>query len=101
MHRNRSLCISRRTFVSRAWDTRANRLAIRFVNLNEKGLPRRWTVLKLICGADPLVRGRPPGRLHQSSEILWSPVTADEGVGRGPGGPPHKSDCPVNSWTLH
>ena len=37
------------------------------------------------CGADLLVRGRPPGRLYRRSE------EADEDVGRGPGGPPHES----------
>ena len=26
---------------------------------------------------------------------------AGRGAGCGPGGPPHKSDCPVHSWTLH
>jgi len=34
-------------------------------------------------GADPLVRGRPPGRLAAR------PTKADDGVGSGPGGPPH------------
>jgi len=34
-----------------------------------------------LCGADPLVRAGPPGPA--------SDPEADEGVGRGPGGPPH------------
>jgi hypothetical protein len=37
-------------------------------------------------GADPLVRGRPPGRPFRGLHTL---TKADEGVGRGPGGPPH------------
>src|SRR5213078_506224 len=37
------------------------------------------------CRADPLVRGRPPGR------PLRSTGQPDRGVRRGPGGPPHQS----------
>jgi hypothetical protein len=34
-------------------------------------------------GADPLVRSQPPGWLSSTGQ-------ADGGVGRGPGGPPHR-----------
>src|SRR5260370_19039046 len=36
------------------------------------------------CGADALVRAGPPGPALPMSD------QADQGVGRGPGGPPHK-----------
>src|SRR6202142_1982227 len=41
----------------------------------------------LACGADPLVRTGPPGPVSSLTQ-------ADEGVGRGPGGPPPPYDCP-------
>jgi predicted TIM-barrel fold metal-dependent hydrolase len=37
------------------------------------------------CGADPLVRAGPPG------PAILAGQEADEGVGRGPGGPPHNN----------
>ena len=37
------------------------------------------------CGADALVRAGPPGPAFPASE------QADQGVGRGPGGPPHQN----------
>src|SRR5437763_15497434 len=41
-------------------------------------------------GADPLVRGRPPGRPASTKTGCWSPGRqAGQGAGRGPGGPPH------------
>jgi glycosyltransferase involved in cell wall biosynthesis len=41
------------------------------------------------CGADPLVRGRPPGRPVAKGGVFTTSDQADQGVGRGPGGPPH------------
>ena len=43
------------------------------------------------CGADPLVRAGPPGPAFALRANIrpWS-KEAYEGVGRGPGGPPHK-----------
>ena len=42
-----------------------------------------------ICGADPWfwgpLWGQPPGWLSSTGQ-------ADEGVGRGPGGPPHRNN---------
>jgi len=54
--------------------------------------------LKKSCGADAHVRAGPPGPAASGAEDLayipkhfcfgeW----ADEGVGRGPGGPPHRT----------
>ena len=40
-------------------------------------------------GADALVRAGPPGPAFSSINDLDLPRQADEGVGRGPGGPPH------------
>jgi hypothetical protein len=39
-----------------------------------------------ISGAEPLVCAGPPGPALRASSISYQ---ADEGVGRGPGGPPH------------
>jgi len=58
-----------------------------------------WTGVRRFCGADPLVRGRPPGRpvRHDAMPLLDS-EQADEGVGRGPGGPPHLSFNNLSSY---
>ena len=46
----------------------------------------------IACGADPLVRGRPPGRpARPCVEANLGDPQRDEGVPRGPGGPPHNS----------
>src|ERR1035437_4106861 len=56
--------------------------------LNRNACPASWnTELTVMghqpCGADPLFRAGPPGPALAASE------QADQGVGRGPGGPPH------------
>src|SRR5207302_3316543 len=43
----------------------------------------------LPSGADPLVRAGPPGPACR--ELSADSPQADEGVGRGPGGPPHST----------
>src|ERR1035438_5654239 len=63
-----------------------------------------WTGFDAFCGADPLVRGRRPRRPAVSCRRLTPRLQQrDEGVPRGPGGPPHQATryCPVNSWTPH
>ena len=45
---------------------------------------------RINCGADALVRSGPPGRLFAVRQVVnASSVQRDEGVPRGPGGPPH------------
>ena len=44
------------------------------------------------CGADPLVCSRPPGRLLCTFGNTAMLTEADEGVCRGPGGPPHHEE---------
>src|SRR5258708_6385907 len=58
--------------------------------------------LRINRGADPLVRAGPPGPALLSTRSGSSRTEqADEGVGRGPGGPPHSFRClPRNSYKL-
>ena len=45
---------------------------------------------QIIRGADPLVRAGPPWtRSSLEESVVCNRQQADQGVGRGPGGPPH------------
>ena len=45
---------------------------------------------RIECGADALVRAGPPGPAFSlMNQAHLCHAQADEGVGRGPGGPPH------------
>jgi proteasome lid subunit RPN8/RPN11 len=88
------------TFIHRNFFSNANQIAWVFdPHSDEEGCFawRRDEIVRVtqiavrdqLSGADPLVRGRPPGRPFPDDQ------EADEGVGRGPGGPPHgTTDAP-------
>src|SRR5687767_345643 len=53
------------------------------------GLNATYFRLRIDCGADPLVRGRRPRRPVAFRVADFSAAQRDEGVPRGPGGPPY------------
>ena len=57
------------------------------------GPPKKMKSCRCLSGADPLVRGRPPGRPADFSRNAARSEERDEGVPRGPRGPPH--------WAAH
>ena len=66
-------------------------IAVRSPHDLADGIRHIQTGIGTPCGADPLVRGRPPGRPDGAcgESNVADPRQRDEGVPRGPGGPPH------------